>query len=313
MGLKMLEEFRSFLLAQRGLAESTVKAYTYDLGYYEAWLKAKGLKLEEVGAKDLDGYVKHMRIDGGLGAKTCKRRVAAVSTYYKWMVREGRLKTDPVYFIELPKAPGRLPVYLTDDELGRFLELVEAEATKRPILGVRNRAIWLLMLYGGLRISEALTLREGQVTMREGYPVMVTVVGKGNKERQVPLHEDLARALLAWMETKKTLREDEDLARKLTHRGRAELVSPYLFPGRKGKHLDQFTVQGKLVRIRKAHFGGKKISPHKLRHTFATRLHQAQVDIKTIQELLGHASIATTQIYTHVEDGQKREAVGRLG
>lgn len=312
--IERLEAFKNFLGTHRGLADTTIRAYEYDLGYYTTWLKDAGKKLEEIGPKDLDGYVQHMRKEQEIGPKTCKRRIAAISTYYKWMVREGVLKNDPVYFIELPKAPARLPVYLSGDEVERFHKVLEEEAARRPIIGVRNRALFLLMLYGGLRVSEVLTIREDKITLRDGYPVMVTVIGKGNKERQLPLNEDLSRAVLAWLETKRALREDDDLARKHTRKGRETLMSPYLFPGMDGKgYLNKYTVQMKLKAVREEHFPGKKLTPHKLRHTFATILHQNKVDLKTIQELLGHASIATTQIYTHVEDAQKREAVMKLG
>jgi len=313
MAIERLSELKSFLSTQRGLADTTIRAYEYDLKYYGEWLEKEHRKIEEIGPKDLDKYVQYMRKEKSLEAKTCKRRIAAISTYYKWMVREGFLKNDPVYFIELPKAPSRLPVYLNEDEMATFQKIMEDEAQKRPIVGVRNRALYTLMMFGGLRISEALSIKESQVSMRDGYPVMVTIIGKGNKERQVPLNEDISRTLLAWIETKKALRDDEDLARKYTRKARIELSSEYIFPGKSGKPVNKYTVQAKLKAIREKHFPDKKLTPHKLRHTFATALFRAKVDIKSIQELLGHSSIATTQIYTHVEDEQKREAVMKLG
>jgi len=312
--IQHLAEYKDFLENHRGLALTTIRAYEYDLGYYTEWLNKEGKKLEDVGPKDLDRYVQFMRKEREIDPKTCKRRMAAISTYYKWMVREEMLKNDPVYFIELPKAPARLPVYLSGDEVERFHKVLEEEAARRPIIGVRNRALFLFMLFGGLRVSEVVTIREDKITIRDGYPVMVTVIGKGNKERQLPLNEELSRAVLAWLETKRALREDDDLARKHTRKGREALMSPYLFPGMDGKgFLNKYTVQMKLKAIREEHFPGKKLTPHKLRHTFATILYQNKVDLKTIQELLGHASIATTQIYTHVEDAQKREAVMKIG
>jgi integrase/recombinase XerD len=229
------------------------------------------------------------------------------------MVREGIVKNDPVYFIELPKAPSRLPVYLGEDEMVKFQNILEEEAQKRPIIGVRNRAMFMLMMFGGLRISEALSIKESQISIRDGYPVMVTIIGKGNKERQVPLNEEISRTMLAWIETKKALRDDDDLARKYTKKARIQLSSEFLFPGKGGKPVNKYTVQAKMKDIREKHFPDKKLTPHKLRHTFATALFRAKVDIKTAQELLGHSSIATTQIYTHVEDEQKREAVMKLG
>lgn len=313
MDVAFIDGFKTFLATQRGLAETTIRAYEYDLKYYSEWVENEKLKLEEIGPKNLDKYVQYMRKEKNLEAKTCKRRIAAISTYYKWMVREGILKNDPVYFIELPKAPSRLPVYLTEDEMEKFQNIFDEEAQKRPIIGTRNRALFMLMMYGGLRISEATKIKESNITVRDGYPVMVTVIGKGNKERQVPLNEDISRALLAWIETKRLLRDDDDLARKYTRKPKIELQTEYLFPGKNGKPINKYTVQMKMKNIRETYFPGKKLTPHKLRHTFATALFRAKVDIKTAQELLGHSSIATTQIYTHVEDEQKREAVMKLG
>lgn len=309
MEIQYLEEFKAYLENQRGLAKSTIKAYTYDLGYYYEWMGVAKLKMEEVGPKDLDGYVRYMREKKKLEAKTCKRRIASISTYYKWMVREKLVKTDPVYYIELPKAPQRLPVYLGEEEAEKFYEMLDSEARERPIIGVRNKALFMLMVNGGLRISEAVSMVESQITMKDGYPVTVNVIGKGDKERQIPLNSECGEAILAWMETKKALREDDDLARKVTRKGRKELESKFLFPGRGGGGLNESTVQIKMQAIRKKIFGEKKITPHKLRHTFGTRLFQNKVDLRTVQELLGHASLATTQIYTHVEDEQKRDAV----
>lgn len=306
-----IKAFAEYLGLQRGLAPATIREYRYDLRSYAAWLKAAELKLSAVGPKDLDGYVRHMRGELGLAPKTCKRRIAAVSTYHKWMVREGVLQNDPVYFIQLPKAAARLPVYLTKEEIERFVQMTEDEAARRPIVGTRNRALMYLMMFGGLRISEALSIRETSISMQDGNPIMVSVIGKGDKERQVPLAEKASRAVRAWMEVKKALRDDDDLARKYTRKNLRELTSDYLFPGQNGRPMNKRTVQQKIVSLR-GEFGGKKLTPHKLRHTFATSLFRAKNDIKVIQELLGHSSIATTQIYTHVEANQIIEAVKSL-
>jgi integrase/recombinase XerD len=305
-----IKQFAEYLGLQRGLSPATVRAYRYDLRYYAEWLAAAGLKLSEVGPKNLDGYVREMRARE-LMPKTCKRRIAAVSTYHKWLVREGVLKNDPVYFIELPKAAARLPVYLTKDEIKRFEELMEEEAERRPVVGARNRALMYLMMYAGLRISEALAVKISDVALQDGIPDTVSVIGKGNKERQVPLSAQAKRAVRIWMETRKALRDDDDLARKLTRKNHAELTSDYLFPGRDGRPMNPRTVQQKVVTFREL-LGDKKVTAHKFRHTFATSLMRAGVEINKIQVLLGHSSIATTQIYTHVEANQLRDAVGRL-
>ena len=306
-----IKEFAEYLGLQRGLSAATVKAYRYDLRYYAEWLSAVGKTLSEVGPKDLEVYIKYMFGELQLQPKTGKRRMAAISTYYKWLVHEEVLKSNPVYNMVLPKARTRLPVYLLKDEIKRFENIFEEEAQRRPIVGVRNRALMYLMMFAGLRISEALTIREADVTMLNGVPDTVTVIGKGNKERQVPLSEKAARAVGYWLDTREALRVDRKMARMLTRKDTAELESPYLFPGRNGRMLSKRHIQAKLVSLR-GEFGGKKLTPHKLRHTFATSLFREGIDIKTTKELLGHASIATTEIYTHVEASQMRAAVKRI-
>ena len=306
-----IKEFAEYLGLQRGLSAATVKAYRYDLRYYAEWLSAVGKTLSEVGPKDLEVYIKYMFGELQLQPKTGKRRMAAISTYYKWLVHEEGLKSNPVYNMVLPKARTRLPVYLLKDEIKRFENIFEEEAQRRPIVGVRNRALMYLMMFAGLRISEALTIREADVTMLNGVPDTVTVIGKGNKERQVPLSEKAARAVGYWLDTREALRVDRKTARMLTRKDTAELESPYLFPGRDGRMLSKRHIQQKLVSLR-GEFGGKKLTPHKLRHTFATSLFREGIDIKTTKELLGHVSIATTEIYTHVEASQMRAAVKRI-
>ena len=306
-----IKEFAEYLGLHRGLSPATVKAYRYDLRYYAEWLSAVGKTLSEVGPKDLEVYIRYMFGELQLQPKTGKRRMAAISTYYKWLVHEEVLASNPVYNMVLPKAGTRLPVYLLKDEIEQFENIFEEEARHRLIVGVRNRALMYLMAFAGLRISEVLALREADVTLQNGIPYTVTVVGKGNKERQVPLSEKAARAVGYWLDTREALRVDRKTARMLTRKDTAELESPYLFPGRDGRMMSKRNVQRKLVVLREE-FNNKKLTPHKLRHTFGSSLIREGVDLKTIQELLGHASIATTQIYTHVEASQLRAAVGRL-
>jgi len=306
-----IKEFSEFLGLQRNLSPGTVRGYRFDLRYYAEWLIDNSLKLSDVGPKDLEVYIRYMHGEKRLSVKTIKRRVAAISTYHKWLFREGILKNDPVYSIMLPKAPARLPVYLLKDEIARFEELIEAEAERRPIIGTRNRALMYLMVFAGLRISEALSLRETSIALQDGIPFRLSVIGKGNKEREVPLADKAAHALRIWLDAKQALRENDDLARKYTRKTHAEIMSDYLFPGRRGRPMCARAVQQKMKTLREE-FNDRKLTPHKLRHTFATALFRAGVDINTTRELLGHASIATTQIYTHVEASQMRDAVKRL-
>lgn len=311
MDFDNLEEFKAYLELRRGLAASTIKAYNYDLMYYKAWLSGTGLRLKDVTSKILDGYVKYMRDKFGLQTETIRRKIASISTYHKWLLREGVLKNDPVYFIELPKTADRLPICLTKKEVVKFVGIMEKEVERRPLVGSRDRAIMYLMLFGGLRVSEVLAIKEQSIMFEDGYPVAVTVIGRGNKERRVPLAPDAARALKSWIDTRKELRKDGDLARKFTEKSHYVLNSDYLFPGRKGRPLSLVTIEAKMKSLQKI-FGDKQLTPHKLRHTFATLLLRSGADIRTAQELLGHASIATTQIYSHIGETQKRQAVMKL-
>jgi len=300
--------FADYLGVQRGLSPATVQQYKKDLRYYAEWLVATGKELVDIGPNDMDAYALYMAGELGLSPATCKRRVASISAYNTWLMRVGELKSNPVYKIMLPKSAKRLPVYIAKEEIPRFEEVVEEEVRRRPIVGARNRALIYLMMYGGLRISEALSLKEANITFENEMPAMLTVVGKGNKERQVDLGKKAIQALHYWMAARKTLRDNDDLARKLTRKNYMELTSAYIFPGRDGRPLNMRTVQKKIESMRGIFGGAKKLTPHKLRHTYATLLIGKGVDLQTTRDMLGHASIATTQIYVHVDKAQRRAA-----
>lgn len=294
------EKFLSFLTKERGLSPKTCMDYGIDLGTWLTWLKENGLDKQEIGPQVVQAYVRSLREKGSAPA-TIARKVSSCSTFYKWAKREGIVKENPVYFIDLPKKPRRLPVYLSEDEKGRFLERLIREAKELPYTGIRNKALFSLMLYAGLRITEARTLKPHNIVYQDGQPYRVRVIGKGNKEREVRLHQDAATALTQWLAVREAMKNPE-VARKLTQRSPKELNSEFIFPGPEGEPMTAKAIQEAIRRIGKEVCPGKKLTPHKLRHTCATWLHRRGAPLIAIQKALGHENIATTTIYTHLDN-----------
>ena len=289
------KEFLSFLKFTKGLAQTTCYNYNSDLGMWNRWLIDAKLDWRNCTPTDVEQFVAQLSHDG-VGAHTVARKISCLATFYKWGKRNNVVQEDPIYQIEKPKRPGRMPVWLEVEEQA---ELMRATRNYDDIpenvfgrsrafsIGVRQRYELLFELFqkSGLRISEALGLKVQHIRVVDGVAKHLRVIGKGNKERQVPLPEPFGRVLALSLVGKNA--EDYVFAKKLggkppsAHAARAYLK----------KLMDKTDIE-------------KKITPHKLRHTYATRLLEKDVQLVDIQALLGHESIATTQIYTHA--GQER-------
>jgi integrase/recombinase XerD len=275
---------------ERGLARRTVEAYARDLAGFARFLLARGVRRAgAIGTGDVRAYLAAVA-GRGLSPRSQARGLAAIRGFCRWLVGEGRLAEDPARRLVIRRPPPRLPRALGTAEVTALLA-DPAEARPR---GLRDRALLELLYACGLRVSEATALRGAQVNLEAGF---VSVAGKGGKERVVPLGRPARHALEAY------LRHE----RPALLRGRA---SPYVFLGPTGRPL---TRQGvwKLVRKRALAAGlGRRVSPHTLRHTFATHLLGGGADLRIVQTLLGHADIGTTQVYTHVAP-QRLRAVHR--
>ena len=268
-----VDDFLSHLAVERRVSPHTLDAYRRDLAALSGWAEGQGVDLVDVRAEQLRAFVaaEHRR---GLSAKSLQRRLSACRSFYAWLLRHGRIAASPAAAIRAPKAPRKLPQVLDPDEVKVLVEV----PTDVP-LGLRDRALLELFYSSGLRLSELCALRWRDLDFDGG---LVTVLGKGGKQRSVPMGSFARAALAAWQAS--------------TGAGRESPV----FPGRNGP-ISPRAVQYRLRQLAQRQGLFKRVHPHLLRHSFASHILESSGDLRGVQELLGHADIATTQIYTHLD------------
>ena len=286
-----VEEFLTWLAAERGRAANTLAAYRRDLRAYHHWLSERGLGLGAVDEPTLDAYVAHLR-RSGRAPSTVARAMVAVRALYRFRADEELAETDPGADVEMPQVPRGLPKALTEEEVGRLLgAVVGEEAVAR-----RDRAM-MEVLYGtGLRISELVGLSLGDLDLDAG---LLRALGKGGRERVVPLGSMAHQSLAGWLTPSG---RDQMVPSQWSRRGDAEAV----FLNARGGRLSRQGAWG-VVRKYGDQVGlAERLSPHVLRHSCATHMLDHGADIRAVQELLGHASISTTQVYTMVSTERLR-------
>jgi integrase/recombinase XerD len=280
-----VEEWLSWLATERGRARSTLEAYRRDTRRWCRWLRARGLALDTVREADVEAYVGHLR-QAGLAPATVARAVVAARSLHRFLADEGRLPNDAGADLEAPRVPAGLPKALSEPEVEALLGAVVGD----DAVARRDRAI-LEVLYGtGLRISELVGLRLGDLDLESA---LLRAFGKGSKERVVPVGRHAIAALTDWLAPggRPALAPQQ-----WKRRGDADAV----FLNRRGGRL---TRQGAwLVVTRWGRVAGLdgKLTPHVLRHSCATHMLDHGADIRAVQEMLGHASVSTTQVYTRV-------------
>lgn len=279
----LLDEFLAHARVEKKLAANTLAAYGSDLRIYLAYLTKRRRSLASADAPLLADFLWERR-SGDRKATTLYRLVESLRQFHGYLHAEERLSSDPTRTISTPKIGRRLPRYLTVEEMTRLL--THAPDEKESTL--RFRAMVELLYAAGLRVSELVSLETSQVDMDLG---LVRVFGKGGKERVVPIHARSAHALRRYREVRGASAEDR-----------------YFFPGPRGGPLTRVAFWYQLKKWARAAGIAKPLSPHMIRHSFATHLLRGGADLRVVQELLGHADIGTTQIYTHVD----REELSRL-
>jgi len=273
--MSSIDDYLAHLQVERRMSPHTFDAYRRDLDALNAFATQEAADVETLHTEQVRAFIasEHRR---GLSPKSLQRRLSACRSFYRWLLRHGRIHANPAQPIRAPKAPRKLPQVLDPDEAKALVEV----PTDVP-LGLRDRALLELFYSSGLRLSELCALRWQDLDLVGG---LVTVLGKGNKQRSVPVGSFARTALAAWM-------QDQQAA-----------SDAFVFPGRKGP-MSSRGVQARLRTLAQRQGLFKRVHPHLLRHSFASHVLESSGDLRGVQELLGHADISTTQIYTHLDFG----------
>lgn len=284
----LLARYRRYLKLGRNFSENTLKAYTDDLQKLLDYVRLEGISVVNVRLEHLQSFAAAL-IDVGVSARSESRILSGVRAFYKFLLVEGYISEDPTELLEWPKIGEHLPEVLSVEEVDRLENAIDMESWG----GQRNRAIIEVLFSCGLRVSELVTLRMSDLFMNERF---VRVMGKGKKERLIPISATAIEELERWFAVRETLKikpGEED----------------YVFINKRGTHLTRVMIFTIIKRLADAANIKKNISPHTLRHSFATALLQGGANLRAIQEMLGHESIGTTQIYTHIDVHTLREEI----
>lgn len=274
----LIEPFITHLAHERRLSDHTAKNYRRDLERIAAWAGERGsARLDRLDEQAVRLYVAWRHRNGASG-KTLQRELSSLRSYYRWLLREGRAKANPANGVRAPKSPRKLPATMEADQLCAMLE----QDADDPLV-IRDTAMIELFYSSGLRLAELVSVNLGDIDMIDGE---LSVVGKGAKTRRVPVGRKARKAIARWLQVRGLL---------------ATLDEPALFVSSRGSRIHPRTVQQRLTHWAEQQGAGRGLHPHQLRHSFATHLLESSGDLRAVQELLGHADIGTTQIYTHLD------------
>ncbi|MET3716944.1 site-specific tyrosine recombinase XerD [Pseudomonas sp. PvP001] len=275
----LIDQFLDALWLEKGLSENSRDAYRSDLALFNGWLQERGIALEAAGREVLLDHLA-WRVEQGYKARSTARLLSGARGFYRYLLREKLIGSDPTLQIDMPQLGKPLPKSLSEADVEALLK---APDLSEPI-GQRDRAMLEVLYACGLRVTELISLTLDQVNLRQG---VLRVVGKGNKERLVPMGEEA----VVWVE-------------RYLHDGRQELLggrpSDVVFPSQRGEQMTRQTFWHRIKHQAQVAGIAKSLSPHTLRHAFATHLLNHGADLRVVQMLLGHSDLSTTQIYTHV-------------
>lgn len=286
----MIENFRNFLDVEKGYSRWTVRQYGYDLISFNKWL---GIKLEDVNTENIRAYLGYLKNDKNYKNTSLCRKLSCLKGFYRFLKKNGVLENNPAEDIQRPKIPKRIPVYLTREEVDLLFNYLSSKLD--TVSRKRDYAIARVLYYTGVRVSELVNMDFSDIAYNDGR-CSVRVIGKGNKERMIPLNQKALESVNSWREDRPKTLKTEAIFINL-------------------KTLKRITTRSveKKIKTWVSRAGIEKcITPHKLRHTFATELLNRGASLKDIQDLLGHSSLATTQVYTHTDVGRLNKAVELL-
>ena len=283
------KEYHMYLKLEKSLSENSVMAYERDLKKLRDYCTMRGIDPLQASFDDLQAFV-FDSFKQITNARTQSRILSGVHSFYRFLVYSHKIEADPSELLEMPKLNQYLPEVLTVEEINALVDAIDVSTAE----GQRNRAI-IEMLYGsGLRVSELVNLKLSDMYLDDGF---MRVLGKGSKQRLVPISDESKKQFLLWMECRRASVIEQD--------GQGD----YAFLNRRGHQLTRVMIFTIIKRLCATAGIQKNISPHTLRHSFATHLLQNGADLRVIQQLLGHEDITTTEIYTHLEVSDLREAI----
>lgn len=284
----IVRRYLRYLKLERNYSSNTLDAYKHDLDYLLRFLSDRELAPLDVKLEDLQQFAASLH-EQGLTAKSQARILSGIRSFYRYLLLDGYLEVDPTELLESPHLPKHLPEYLTTEEVDRLEAAIDLSTRE----GHRNRAIIEVLFSCGLRVSELTHLKMSGLYLQEHF---IRVTGKGRKERLVPISDKAICELTFWFDdrNKMNIKPGEE---------------DYVFLNNRGHHLTRTMILIMVKRLGEAAGIEKTISPHTLRHSFATALLKGGASLRVIQELLGHAGIGTTEIYTHLDNESLRQTV----
>ena len=282
----LVKEFLTYIQVEKGLARHTFESYGRDLKRLERWAAKIGKSVQDLTRPDLRKWIAQLSREG-LAPASIARAVSAARGFFRFLMLDGHLKRQPTEDLDTPQRFAYLPKFLTENEINRLFAAPDISTAE----GIRDRAMFEVMYAAGLRVSELVSLKETDIELHAG---LVKCHGKGSKERRVPL----GKSAIHWL---------QQYAAAKAGYGRA--TSPFLFVHRGRPVTRQFAWA--VIKRHAREAGLKDVSPHTLRHSFATHLMQHGADSRSVQALLGHSDISTTQLYTHITDRHLRAAYDR--
>lgn len=286
----LIAQFKQYLLLEKSLSSKTVEAYLHDVTLLEDFLEHKALETAKL--EDIQQFLRSL-VEKGIATRSQARIVSGIKAFYRFLVYDGTLQDDPTALLNAPKIGMHLPDVLSVPEIEAIIAVIDLSTPE----GHRNRALVEVMYGCGLRVSEAVSLKLSHLFFDEGF---IKVLGKGSKERYVPIGS-MARKMI-------TLYVEGSRKKVKVKKGEVD----YLFLNRRGRHLSREMVF-MLVKKWAAEAGiQKSISPHTFRHSFATHLVEGGADLRAVQQMLGHESITTTEIYTHLDQDYIRSNIAQF-
>ena len=286
MDRDFVKEFLTYLQVEKGLARHSLESYRRDLDRLQTWANKHGKQISELARADLRKWIASLSREG-LAPASIARAVSATRGFFKFLMLDGHIKTHPAEDLDTPQRFSYLPKFLTEDEINHLLAAPDVSTEE----GIRDRAVLEIMYATGLRVSELVGLKQNDIDLLAG---LVVCRGKGNKERRVPL----GKSAIHWLQQYAAVKE-----------GYGKSSSPNVFLHRGRPFTRQ--IAWSMIKRHAEKVGIKNVSPHTLRHSFATHLLQHGADSRSVQALLGHSDISTTQIYTHITDVHLRSAYDR--